>query len=81
MHFSTLFAITSTLATFANAHPGANIAEELEERKIGMQGLPRDLSHCAAELEARGFTAESAKRRANMAREARRTRDLDVGKS
>lgn len=78
MLFSTLVVVTA-LASFGNAHPGANVAQELEERAVGMKGLPRDLSHCAAKLEARGITADAAQRRARIAREARAARGLDIG--
>jgi hypothetical protein len=81
MHLSFPLAVGVALASLANAHPGADIARELAERKAQMAGLPRNLLHCAEKLEARGITADNAKRRARVAREARAARGLPVGMS
>lgn len=80
MHFSTLIAVAATLVGSIEAHPGHNVAQEMKERAAAMAGLPRDLSHCAEKLEARGVTAKAAARRAKMLREARIARGLDAGK-
>jgi hypothetical protein len=53
----------------------------MQEREAALIGLPRDLSHCAEKMKARGITAEAAARRTRIAREARKARGLDTGKS
>lgn len=78
MHFPKTFAALALVASVL-AHPNHDINEELRAREEAMLTLPRDLSHCAEKLAARGITAEAAKRRAQIAREAREKRGLDVG--
>jgi hypothetical protein len=79
MHFSTLIITAAALAGFGAAHPGHNVAQEMQEREAAMQGLPRNLAHCAEKMKARGITAAAAARRAKVAKEARQARGLNTG--
>lgn len=81
MHLLTLITLSATLSGLSLAHPGHDVAREVQEREAALAGLPRDLSHCAEKMKARGITAESAARRAKTAREARKARGLDTSES
>ena len=78
MRLLSLVAIAA-IASFSVAHPGHNVQGEMEERAAALKGLPRDFSHCAEKMKARGITAEAAARRARVAREFREARGLDTG--
>src|SRR3569833_2571544 len=51
-------------ATWTVAHPGHDVQQEAAERRAFLQNSPRDLSHCAGKLKARGHEARSIERRA-----------------
>jgi hypothetical protein len=80
MHFSTLFTVAA-LAASAIAHPGHDIRKEIEAREAAMVGVPRDLSHCADEINARGLEALNVARRALAAKKAREAEGLDEGEA
>ena len=81
MHLAAIVSLTAILSGPSIAHPGHDVAREIQEREAALMGLPRDLSHCAEKMKARGITAEAAARRTRIAREARQARGLDTGKS
>src|SRR3569833_2422091 len=51
-------------ATWTVARPGHDVQQEAAERRAFLQNSPRDLSHCAGKLKARGHEARSIERRA-----------------
>jgi hypothetical protein len=81
MRLAALISLTVVLSGLGIAHPGHDVGREMQEREAALISLPRDLSHCAGKMKARGITAEAAARRTRIAREARKARGLDTGKS
>lgn len=79
MYFPAVITVAAAFASFAIAHPGHDIREEIREREAALAGLPRDLSHCAEQMKARGLVAKAAARRAQTVRKAREERGLDIG--
>jgi hypothetical protein len=80
MRLAAFIRLTAVLSGICVAHPGHDVTREMQEREAALIGLPRDLSHCAEKMKARGITAEAAARRTIIAREARKARGLDIGK-
>lgn len=81
MRLLAFLSLSVALCCVSLAHPGHDVSREMQEREAALMGLPRDLSHCAEKMKARGITAEAAARRAKVGREARKVRGLDTGKS
>lgn len=70
MRFSTALLSTFALANSVSAHPGANVQAELLERKALLANAKRtDLSHCAAQIKARGLEQRGIERRSAIAQE------------
>ncbi|KIL85507.1 hypothetical protein FAVG1_11465 [Fusarium avenaceum] len=70
MRFSTALLSTFALANSVSAHPGANVQAELLERKAFLANAKRtDLSHCAAQIKARGLEQRGIERRNAIAQE------------
>lgn len=80
MHFPTICIVAVAFAHIGTAHPGHDVKCEIQQREIALQGIPRDLNHCAEKMRARGLTADAGARRAKAVREARMARGLDIGK-
>ncbi|KAK2627991.1 hypothetical protein QTJ16_002637 [Diplocarpon rosae] len=59
------------------AHPGHDIQKEIEARAESLIGYPRDLSHCAAQLKARGHAQRSIDRRSSLLKAERVKRRLE----
>ncbi|PBP25684.1 extracellular dioxygenase [Diplocarpon rosae] len=59
------------------AHPGHDIQKEIEARAESLRGYPRDLSHCAAKLKARGHAQRSIERRSSRLKAERVKRGLE----
>ncbi|KAG4421828.1 hypothetical protein IFR04_005078 [Cadophora malorum] len=68
-------ALISTLA-LVQAHPGHDIKQEIEERAKALGNNPRDISHCAAKLKARGHEARTISRRSALLKAEREKRGL-----
>lgn len=75
----------ATLCIFSlvavKAHPGHNIQEEIRAHARGLVNAPRDISHCAAELKARGIEQRTLERRAEILRSEREKRGIPTGSS
>ncbi|TVY84533.1 hypothetical protein LSUE1_G000617 [Lachnellula suecica] len=65
-----------SLVGLAIAHPGHDIQQEIQARARGLEDSPRDISHCAAELKARGLEQRTVERRTEILRGAREKRGL-----
>jgi hypothetical protein len=76
MQLITSLAAASILASNVLAHPGHDIRTEIAERAAFMQISKRDLSHCAAKMKARGMDRSSIARRAAIAKDARKKRNI-----
>lgn len=74
--FNTLLVASALLATSVLAHPGHDTRHEIEERAAFMKNSKRDLGHCAAKIKARGIEARAVQRRAAIAKDLRKKRDL-----
>ena len=69
------------LASNVAAYPGQSAVEmraEMAERAAFMSTSKRELSHCAEILKARGLKAKNLARRAQIAKEARKKRDIAI---
>ncbi|KFY45817.1 hypothetical protein V495_02803 [Pseudogymnoascus sp. VKM F-4514 (FW-929)] len=78
MHFFSTLIVASALASSVLAHPGHDTRHEIEERAAFMKNSKRDLSHCAAQMKARGIEARAVNRRAAIARKTREKRGLST---
>lgn len=79
MHFSAA-AISAILAFSVMAHPGHDIKQEIAERASFISQLKtRDLSHCSAELKARGLEQAAVARRSAIAKNERKKRGISSG--
>lgn len=70
-------------ASSITAHPGESaeaLRQEIEDRAEFFKTAPRDLSHCAAKLKARGITARAVQRRTATARQERQKRGISQNK-
>jgi hypothetical protein len=70
-------------ASSISAHPGESaeaLRQEIEDRAAYFKTRPRDLSHCAAKLKARGITAGAVQRRISTARQEREKRGISQSK-
>ncbi|EKD12207.1 uncharacterized protein L3040_000325 [Drepanopeziza brunnea f. sp. 'multigermtubi'] len=72
--FATLLA-----PVLVHAHPGHDIQQEIKERAASLENYPRDLSHCAAKLKARGNEARNIDRRSALLKAERQKRGLHPG--
>ena len=77
MHFSSL--LTAALsAGLVASHPGHDVQQEaLERREFLKHATRRDLSHCSAQLKARGHEAASIKRRAEQVKRLAKVSELN----
>lgn len=81
MHVQQTFLVLAALTTTIFAHPGADIQEEIQERAAYLKQtphVPRDLSHCAAKLKARGIEKATIERRAAKAKALREKKGIAV---
>lgn len=58
------------------SHPGHDINHEIEERAKALENIPRDISHCAAKLKARGHQERTISRRSALLTAEREKRGL-----
>lgn len=79
MQLITSLAAASILASNVLAHLGHDIRAEMAERAAFIQTSKRDLSHCAAKMKARGLDQSSVARRAAIAKDARKKRNIATG--
>ena len=78
MHFT----IPLTIALMSSGvlgHPGHHTSQEIAERAAFLKTSKRDLSHCAAKMRARGVEQRAVQRRAALANEMRKKRDIAIG--
>lgn len=80
MHLITPFVAAAVLASHVIAHPGHDIRAEMAERAAFMQTSRHDLSHCAAQMKARGMGKSSVARRAAIAKDGRKKRNIAASK-
>ncbi|KAJ8068498.1 hypothetical protein OCU04_004048 [Sclerotinia nivalis] len=79
MYFSAA-AISAILASSVMAHPGHDARQEIAERASFISQLKtRDLSHCSAELKARGLEQAAVARRSAIAKNQREKRGISSG--
>lgn len=76
--FSTVAVASAVLASSVLAHPGHDHSKEMAERAAFMKTSKRDLSHCAPQMKARGIEARNVKRRAALAKNLRKKRNLST---
>lgn len=80
MHFSStiIVAAAAFFASTAIAHPGHDHSAEIEARiaHLAKSTTKRDLSHCSAQLKARGIEARGIQRRSKLAEKERAKRAL-----
>lgn len=81
MKFLTFASLCFANLVAVQAHPGHDIQEEIHARALGLQNTPRDISHCAGLLKARGFEKQTVARRAEILRSEREKRGLPTSKS
>lgn len=80
MHFPTCAIIPWLISlTGVLARSGHDIKQEMQARARGLENSPRDISHCAAQLQGRGFVQRTAERRAEILRSEREKRGLPTG--
>ena len=79
MQLITPLVAAAILASNAVAHPGHDHRAEMAERRAFLETSKRDLSHCAAKMKARGLDQQAVARRAAMAKDARKKRNIIEG--
>ena len=63
MRFIVAFTAIGILAGMATGHPGEGHQKEAARRREFLQHSPKDLSHCAMEMKARGLEGAAIQRR------------------
>lgn len=81
MQLITPIVAAAILACNVAAHPGHDLRAEIAERAAFMQTSKRDLTHCAAKMKARGMDKKTVARRAAIAKDARKKRNIADSKS
>ncbi len=77
MHFTQLVALFAAASGIADAHPGHDLTEEIEERHLFLRSVRRaTLAHCADKLKARGVEATNIARRSAAVEKRRLARGI-----
>jgi hydroxymethylglutaryl-CoA reductase len=79
MQFLTFGIAAVLLSALVSAHPGHNPAQEATIRSNILGDSKRDISHCSAELKARGTMRQTIDRRLEILKSERQKRGLPTG--